>query len=67
MQRQLRNGSAYVPAGTPRHARGAVELVSSGGGTFRCKQFTRAQHGMHDNREFVSDGKWRMLEPVVPA
>lgn len=28
MQRQLRNGPAYVPAGTPRHAMGAFELVS---------------------------------------
>jgi hypothetical protein len=27
VQRQLRNGPAYVPAGTPRHALGAIEFV----------------------------------------
>lgn len=67
MQLQLQNGSAYVPAGTPRHAIGAVELVSSGGGTFPCKQFTRAQHGMHDDRELASDGNCRTLEADLLA
>lgn len=67
MQRQLRNGSADVPAGTPRHAIGAVELVSSGGGFFPCKQFTRAQHGMHDDRKLPSDSDCRALEADLLA
>ena len=57
VQRSLRNGPAYVPAGTPRHAMRRFRAGCSGlGGWGPVEQFSRPQHGVHDHGELARDG-----------